>query len=233
MDAKPGSEKNHLLKTGVVAAIVVAAIVGTLLIDSWLSPKTDRGGYPWHNNITATVFWIGEGADDSNDFIHNRASAWTRDWVAAYGGVDNPDKLCDFKPCDFTPGENSFYAALPYNDLDEMCQPKGNQDRIYWFQNTTGRGGTLIKNRWIEIKHDDKTTYAQLEDVGPFGEDDIDYVFGDKPPQESRSGLDLSPAAAKYLGLDGRGQVNWRFIEAEQVPAGPWAEVITKSGPDC
>jgi expansin (peptidoglycan-binding protein) len=55
-------------------------------------------------------------------------------------------------------------------------------------------------------------------------------VFGDAPPAETRSGLDLSPAAAAALGLDGRGRVSWRFVPDERVPDGPWTEIETTRG---
>jgi len=71
---------------------------------------------------------------------------------------------------------------------------------------------------------------AQWEDVGPFGEDDADYVFGGAAPAEPRSGLDLSPAAAAALGLAGRGRVSWRFVPEGQVPDGPWTRIETTRG---
>lgn len=227
-------EKRKLLKAVVlIAALALAAAGSALALNYWSGPRSDDKEFPWHKNIMATQFWVGEAADESNDFIHNSASAWKSDWVGAYGGVDDPNNLCGYKPCDFAPNENPFYAAVPYNDLDEMCQPKSNQSSIYWYNNNTGKGGTLLKNRWIQINYGGKTAYAQIEDVGPFESDDVNYVFGDDPPKESRAGLDLSPATIRYLGINGRGQVDWRFIDATRVSAGPWNDVVTKSGPDC
>jgi hypothetical protein len=55
-------------------------------------------------------------------------------------------------------------------------------------------------------------------------------VFGDAAPAEKRSGLDLSPAVAAALGLDGRGRVTWRFVDGGQVPHGPWTEIETTRG---
>ena len=55
-------------------------------------------------------------------------------------------------------------------------------------------------------------------------------MFGDAVSAEQRSGLDLSPAVAAALGLDGRGRVSWRFVAAEQVPDGPWTEIETTRG---
>lgn len=186
--------------------------------------------YPLHENITATVFWVGEGADNSNDFIHNRASAWMSDWVTAFGGVDNPDNRCDYRPCAFTPKENPFYFALPFNDYNENGLKSDTElRRISWYTGTIPENTSILKNRWIEVRHGNKVAYAQWEDVGPFGENDANYVFGTARPAEPRAGLDLSPALADYLSVDGRGTVSWRFIDSVNVPKGEWTKIVTKS----
>lgn len=188
--------------------------------------------YPLHENVRATMFWAGEDADDSNNFIDNHASAWTLDWVGAYGGVDDPNKRCGFAPCAFTPKENAFYFALPYNDLDDDCNTKPSQKRAHWYTGATPHGQSIIKNRWVEVRFKDKIAYAQWEDAGPSGEDDADYVFGSAHPLATY-GIDLSPATTNYLGTDGDDPVNWRFVPEVSVPAGPWKNKVTTSPPDC
>lgn len=194
------------------------------------APASDTPQHPLHKNITATVFWVGEGADNSNDFIHNRASAWMSDWMSAYGGIDDPENRCDYRPCAFTPKENPFYFALPFNDYNENgLKPDSELQKIPWYTGSIPENTSIIKNRWIEVMHGSKVAYAQWEDVGPFGENDADYVFGTAQPAESRAGLDLSPALANYLDIDGRGVVNWRFIDSNSVPKGEWTKIITDS----
>ena len=175
---------------------------------------------------------MGEDADDSNNFIDNHASAWTLDWAGAFGGIDAPSQRCGHAPCGFTPKQNPFYFALPYNDLDDACKTKESQNRVLWYNGPTPPGQSIIKNRWIEIRFKDKTAYAQWEDAGPSGEDDVDYVFGTARPAVTY-GLDLSPATSAYLGTDGDDIVNWRFVPDNAVPAGPWKSLITTSAPDC
>lgn len=192
--------------------------------------------YQLHENITATVFWAGEDADASNDYIQNRSSAWQTDWVRYYGGVDDPEKRCGYAPCDFTPKENPFYFALPFGDYTENgLRPTDQLAVIPWVGNNPVPPNTSpLKNRWIAVTSPDgsKTAYAQWEDVGPFEEYDPNYVFGTANPKEPRAGLDMSPALADYLGVEGRGKVSWRFIEADKVPEGPWKKTVTTSGPD-
>lgn len=188
--------------------------------------------YPLHENITATVFWAGEDADSSNDFIHNRSSAWMADWVAAYGGIDHPEMRCGYVPCDFTPKENPFYIALPFSDYTEKGMKPIEKLRVVpWYEESIKTGESLLKNRWIEVTYKDSHAYAQWEDVGPFESDDAGYVFGTSEPKSNRAGLDMSPALADYLGIEGRAQVSWRFIDATDVPAGEWTKIITRSGP--
>jgi hypothetical protein len=181
----------------------------------------------WKRAI-ATVFWVGEGADGDNGFIHNRSSAWDGEWQTSFGGVDAPEDRCDFVPCAFTPEENPFYIALPYNDLDVRGAPKANAARIPWHRTAKT---SILKNRWVAVRADDTTCYGQWEDVGPFHSDDIEYVFGDaeNPLNQTgaKAGIDLSPAMRDCLGVGGIASVTWRHVEEVDVPAGPWRTVIT------
>lgn len=192
------------------------------------------GHYPLHQNITATSFWIGEGASGSNAFISNAKSAWDENWQIHYGGVDDPQNRNGFYPAAFIPKENPFYFALPYNDFDGNGNRKPDVNKIvYWTNDHSWSGSqSMLKNQWIKITKDGKIVYAQWEDVGPFGENDSDYVFGDAAPQSStnsNAGIDLSPAVQTYLNLNGEDQVDWQFVDAADVPDGPWKDIITTS----
>jgi hypothetical protein len=86
----------------------------------------------------------------------------------------------------------------------------------------------------VQINQGDRTCYAQWEDVGPFEDDDFAFVFGSsKQPWNSfdaKAGLDVSPAVRQYLRMEHNGYTAWRFVEAADVPAGPWTEIVTTSG---
>ncbi len=198
-------------------------------------PSAPSSYGPLHSGVIATLFWAGEDSSDDNGHISNVPSAWNDEWGKDFGGVDDPEKRKGFLPAKFTPKENAFYFALPYNDFDENGDRKKEVTTLIpWFhEKSWGENDSLCKNRWVKITKGDKAAYAQWEDVGPFGEDDKDYVFGDAKPKSSKNehaGIDLSPAATDYLGLSGEEKVNWQFVAENNVPDGPWKQTVTTSG---
>jgi hypothetical protein len=142
-----------------------------------------------------TLFWCGESANADNKQITNIESYWCDDWVSCFGGVDDPRSRRGFHPAIFTPKENPFYFALPYGEFNDDGTLKDQAKCVPWFQEGLV-GGSLLKNRWIEVRHKDLVVYAQWEDVGPFGETDFDYVFITPRPEHQ----DLSIRIAQVLG---------------------------------
>ncbi len=198
------------------------------------STEPEEEKYPLHKNITATVFWVGEESGPENDYIPNLQSAWDDKWQEHYGGTDDPDHRNGFYPAEFTPKENPFYFALPYNDFNANGTRKANASKVvYWAKEKNwGELESMCKNRWIKITFGSKTAYAQWEDVGPFNTDDYNYVFGTSAPQNKENdnaGLDVSPAVRDYLGLSGMDKINWQFVDAKDVPDGPWKTIVTTS----
>lgn len=190
--------------------------------------------YPLHRNIVATVFWIGEEATEANDFIDNEESIWDAYWVESFGGVDEPEERDGWFPEDFIPQENPFYVALPYSDFEGREQ-KEDLTVIPWYQEPVEENTSLVKNRWVRIYYQDKVCYGQWEDAGPGLTDDVDYVFGRAEPQNDfgvGAGIDVSPALRDCLGMGTSAKVDWQFVDGEDVPDGPWKEIITRSGPN-
>jgi N-acetylmuramoyl-L-alanine amidase len=83
--------------------------------------------------------------------------------------------------------------------------------------------------RSVEVRNQEngKTVICRIRDLGPWNTDDYAYVFGDNRPQAesgtdkkgrttNNAGIDLTPAAAAAIGLEGKGVVSWRFVEPEQ-----------------
>jgi hypothetical protein len=190
--------------------------------------------YPWKTRITCTIFWIGERPTENNP-TPNCKSSWDQQWAINFGGYDDPDpanrianhSTGEFRPKGFIPKLNPFYVALPYNDVINHRAHKPEAVRVIpWFSRMRPEpGDTVCKGRWLQIYRNGRSCFAQWEDCGPWVTDDWEYVFGNKPPknfQNGQVGLDISPAVRDYLGLKSGQKVHWRFVEAGQVPYGPW-----------
>jgi hypothetical protein len=181
--------------------------------------------YPWKRNIVTTVFWVGE-LPTKNNPVPNTKSSWDKSWLANFGGVDSPSRRDGWIPVGFTPRQNPFYVALPYNDITKKGTKPEAKHVIPWFSRTFKRDGqSVCKGRWVAIRKGDRVCYAQWEDCGPFRTDHWEYVFGNerpKPNLNGGAGLDVSPAVRDYLGLSGRDVTDWRFVETWEVPPGPW-----------
>ena len=185
-----------------------------------------------HTVIKTTVFWVGEPASKDNDFIANKASAWDEQWQEHYGGLDDPAHRTNYRPSTFTPKENPFYFALPYNDIDSNGNRKKSAASCPNSQAMSGQPYSWCKNAWIAIRKDGMTVYAQWQDVGPNEEDDPGYVFGTSAPRNTfgeKAGLDVSPAVRDYLHLRDSDVADWTFVSEKEVAAGPWKQIITSS----
>ena len=178
----------------------------------------------------ATVFWVGETETQDNDHIANFKSAWDARWVEHFGGIDDPHNRCGYEPCGFKPKENPFYVALPYDDMEENGRRKTVNSFIPW--DAPGAKQSLLKNRWVAVRANGITCYAQWQDVGPFENDDAHYVFGaaatPKNTKGESAGIDLSPAVRDCLKVGGISRVLWRHVDRREVPAGPWNRTITR-----
>lgn len=192
-------------------------------------PKAAAHQFPWRPNIVTTVFWIGE-KPSANNPVPNRSSSWDKNWTQNYGGFDNPDPAHrrGYLPSGFTPRQNPFYCALPYNDKANTGHRAEAAKVVPWFNDAyQGPAVSTCKGRWIAIRKGDRVVYAQWEDAGPFRTDHWQYVFGNerpKPNLNKGAGLDVSPAVRDYLGLQDTDVTDWRFVDFAAVPRGPWAE---------
>ncbi len=177
-----------------------------------------------------TEFWVGEPPDSDNGSISNTSSTWDGQWQQHYGGVDSPAPRVGFLPAAFTPHENSFYVALPYSDADGHGKRRTSAAHCLDVSGNSASAYSWCKNTWLAINFNGKTVFAQWEDAGPFGENDVAYVFGSAEPSNTTgeaAGLDVSPAVTTYLGLSGADLTDWSFVNSRDVPDGPWKQTLT------
>jgi hypothetical protein len=191
-------------------------------------PVNGADRYPWKAGIVTTTFWVGEEPTKNNP-VPNHASSWDVNWGVNYGGTDDPNRAnrANYMPAKFVPRQNPFYVALPYNDLTRTGHKPEASTVIPWFQKDfRGKGKTVLKGRWLAIRYKDKVAYAQWEDCGPFRTDHWQYVFGNerpKPNLNKGAGLDVSPAVRDFLGMADTDVTDWKFVDFDEVPTGPWA----------
>ncbi|MGH8048217.1 MAG: hypothetical protein ACREKL_13325 [Chthoniobacterales bacterium] len=185
--------------------------------------------YPWKLGIVTTVFWVGE-RPTANNPVPNYKSSWDPQWARNFGGLDNPDtgKRRGFIAVGFTPGQNPFYVALPYNDVTHGDTKPEARRVIPWFRLAFEKEGkSVCKGRWLAIRFRGRIAYAQWEDCGPFRTDHWQYVFGNDRPRwnlNQGAGLDVSPAVRDFLGMGGKDVTDWKFVDAKDVPPGPWTK---------
>lgn len=216
--------------------IFTAHIIGAESVKPKIAPEksgklSTAPSFPVKRNIITTYFWIGQGGTSISDTT-NLMSAWDSFWKRNFGGIDSPTARRDAKkfreaslPQKFAPTLNPFYVALPFNDI---AFPEKSRKYVPWWSESDFKKDHMdsqCKGRWVMIKFQNKVCFAQWEDVGPLRYDHAEYVFGDeRPTRYSRAGLDVSPTVRDYLGLSGLDKTDWKFVEDDQVPYGPWIE---------
>ena len=241
------------------ALLLIILLAGTIGWASGSAPVLNadaRSRYPWHTDIVATTFWVGEVFDPNASDGSQVISTYDSRWMDHYGGCDGVvvDGECHtearsadngYFPRDMTPRQNPFYLDLPFDDVNDPAAFARRGSVIPWV-NEPGRSGRVgdrsvsyMKNRWVRIKRGDRVCYGQIQDAGPGVYDDAAYVFGadDRRPRNGRynaAGMDVSPALNGCLGfaeLDGENdRVDWQFVDDADVPAGPWRTVVTTIG---
>ncbi|MGO4105648.1 hypothetical protein AB4Y63_17000 [Leifsonia sp. YAF41] len=215
------------------------------------STGTGASTYPLHTGIVATTFWVGEIFDANAEDGSQMLSTYDANWFANFGGCDGiaSSGSCEtekrvaangFFPTSMSPKQNPFYLDLPYDDVNDSTGFANRGSVIPWANDPAyaGKAGdasvSLMKNRWVKLTKDGQTCYGQIADAGPGEYHDSAYVFGgnDARPANARyggAGMDVSPAlngCLNFAELDGDAdKVDWQFVEAADVPAGPWLTV--------
>jgi hypothetical protein len=191
-------------------------------------PPQAADRFPWRNSIVTTTFWVGERPTKNNP-IPNNTSSWDPKWAEHFGGTDDPSpgSRTNCLPNGFVPQQNPFYVALPYNDILHGVHKPEASAVVPWFQKAfQSSDHSVLKDRWVAIRYNGKTVFAQWEDCGPFRTDHWQYVFGSerpKPNLNKGAGLDVSPAVRDWLGMNDTDVTDWKFVDFDEVPPGPWA----------
>jgi N-acetylmuramoyl-L-alanine amidase len=159
------------------------------------APPAQETGIPENQkNITATVF----GGDADNEY-------------SAYGPYDSQERGPYLNDTD-------LYVSLPVNITDAAMRERG--VRVFNVENELSATGPIM-------------------DKGPWVVNDDAYVFGDQRPiaetcyknkkplpsgsgnnagmvPTNDAGIDLSPAMADMLNIEGKGKVHWQFVGEDE-----------------
>jgi hypothetical protein len=245
----PGYESNSLSSARPAQTLTIAPPAGSVVSGAGRS-------YPWHTAIVATTFWVGEifdpNAADGSQVYSTYDSSWEVhyggcDGVSSSGGCQTEKRLPpNYFPGHISPKENPFYLDLPFDDLNNRTAFRQRCSVVPWASDPgyaghcTDQNFSYMKNQWVRIKGTaGQICYGQIEDAGPGQYHDATYVFGasNSRPVNHRygaAGMDVSPALNGCLGmqeLDGdTDKLSWQFTTVADVPPGPWAKIVTKSG---
>ncbi len=242
-----------------LSAVVV--LITLLAVGVLVTSAVDRGEgerrYPWHTDIVATTFWVGEEFDPTAEDGSQSISTYDDAWLLSYGGCDGviEDGVCRTErrsaangwfPTSMNPLQNPFYLDLPFDDVNDPRAAAMRAEVVPWADEEPYASmlddpdTSIMKDRWVELRRGGRTCFGQVEDAGPGRYDDARYVFGsrDARPTNGRfngAGMDVSPAINGCLGfteLNGEDdRVDWRFVDEQDVPEGPWTRLVTTTPP--
>jgi uncharacterized protein (TIGR02594 family) len=73
----------------------------------------------------------------------------------------------------------------------------------------------------VRVFNAGRSVVCKIVDVGPWNKNDPYWKTGARPAAESqpgtnKAGIDLTPAAARAIGIDGKGKVDWEFADQQQ-----------------
>lgn len=131
-----------------------------------VTSSVSSNNYTMHYNITASLFWVGEGASGDNHDISNVSSAWRGDWGTQYG-VEDYDGISRYseghdsafipKPhTGYTGKENAYYFALPYNDFGSLISDENYE---------------IVHDKSLTSQNDEFSYKTSRKDVIPWADD--------------------------------------------------------------
>ncbi len=215
-----------------------------------------RHEYPVHAGIVATTFWVGEIFDPNAADGRQVVSTYDSSWEAHYGGCDGVTSSggCatekrfapTFFPLHMKPSQNPFYLDLPFDDLNDTAAFKRRCSVVPWagaaeyVGHSTDLNFSYMKNRWVKMTGNaGQVCYGQIEVAGPGQYIDAAYVFGTNNARllnekYGGAGMEVSPALNSCLGAKGLNgdtdRLSWQFVDASDVPPGPWKNLVTAGG---
>lgn len=123
------------------------------------------------------------------------------------------------------PGDENDSAYAPYKRVDPDKPGVALPAR---FQGTRPK---------VRVINGAKSVVCEIVDVGPWNIDDPYWETGKRPQAETGvdrrgrttnfAGIDLTPAAARAVGINGKGRVDWEFVQGSVNPP-PMPNIVKK-----
>jgi len=187
-----------------------------------------------------TVFWL-ENRPELIIRCRTIEVPGTANWTGNYGGLDNPDSST--RPQRYSggvyPPPESLLLCACRTTMSMHGQFKPEAPLVIpWFKQAyTGPGQSVCKDRWVAIRKENRTCYAQWEDCGPFRTDHFQYVFQNERPKPNLNdggwvGCFL-PQSAITSDSNATDTTDWQFCPRRgmclRVPGGATAKTTISS----
>lgn len=92
----------------------------------------------------------------------------------------------------------------------------------------------------VRVWRGGRSVVCDVVDVGPWNTRDPYWLAGSRPQAETgtdtsgrstnRAGIDLTPAAAQAIGLDGKGAIDWEFVDTSATTTAPTPSTTAGAG---
>lgn len=214
-----------------------------------LAAAENPNGVPWRDGGRMLPRWVidaflAEGWSWGGDF------SGTPDAMHFQATFNRHTDAPQDQPTSISSTSAPFTADRTFTVIGTVFGGPGDDQAVAYSDVTSGwaeRPGVALPFRFrgqrpnVIVSANEKTVMCQIVDVGPWNTNDPYWMTGARPQAESgtdisgrptnRAGIDLTPAAATALGLNGKGQVVW-FFDPKGVTHMPVGTIATTPLPD-
>jgi len=182
------------------------------------SPASGQGHVGFHVGEEGDCELIlGGNQDDQVEIARQPKDRITGHWwpksSSAPTGTINPTPAGKFTGITATVFDDQENTAVAYSDVKDGWPDRPGVALPFRFHGARPQ---------VRVTCNGKSIVAPIVDVGPWNTNDPYWERGARPQAESgtdtrgrktnKAGIDLTPAAAKAIGLDGKGLVDWEFV---------------------
>ena len=113
------------------------------------NPPVTLGSVDVSSNIATPVFPIGEERLTEKEPTHYE-SAWEKHWLKSLGAMADPTARSNYMLISFVPHQNTFYCALPHNDVEHGQSNPEALNVVPLFKQIHGEPGRVVSQQQPE-----------------------------------------------------------------------------------